>query len=114
MNIIPLRQKITVVKKGVDDGWGKFTEGARVVYKARVQESDKVIKASGGQNNVYGVHAEGAFDGVKVIIKGLADISLDDTVEYVDELGRTHVYNPTRIDVKRWFNGKAIYTFVFV
>lgn len=115
MSIIPLKQEIVVVKSFGLDEWGRkiTSPNSRITMKARVQENDKVKQSSGSANHVHQVIAQGDKDSVKIYVHGVVDISTEDKIEYTDELGRLHVYEPERIEVRRWLSGKALFTIIY-
>lgn len=112
MSFIPLRQEVTIVKCSIDDGWGQKMESERIKVKARMTEMFRNSQASGGENSVYAVNAESVHDGGKIYLEGLVDITINDKIEYTDELGRTEIFTPLKIEVKRWINGKPLFTII--
>ncbi|MBU5211069.1 hypothetical protein MHI39_20195 [Heyndrickxia sp. FSL K6-6286] len=104
MPIIPLKQIITVIRKGEPDRWGNSTEET-FVLKCRVDEGSKLVRNTLGQEVVAGM---------EITLDKLADIRYTDEIEYTDELNRTIKKAPIKIEVIRWISGKPKLTVVYV
>lgn len=101
MSLIPLRQKVTVQKPGGLDEWGRPIPGESFEYKCRIDESAELIRGANGEEVV---------SSARILIAGLTDVDVDDTVTYTNELGDTYSANPIRVNVLRDFSGKPLFT----
>lgn len=102
---IPLKQTVIITKPASKDGWGVVIPGVSTIVKARVSEETRVIK-----NNL----GEEAVSNMTIYLNRLADVSYDDTITFTNELGVTINRKPMLIQPKRWINGKAVLTEVYV
>lgn len=100
-----MRQTVTVTKAGASDGWGQPKPGESVEYKARVTDEVKVVKNNLGKE---------AVSSMTILIDKLPDISYDDTITFVNELGVTIKRKPIAIQPKRMLSGRAVITEVNV
>lgn len=105
MPIVPLRQKVTVIRSGGEDDWGVPLPDERIEMKARVDELTKTVQNRHGQEVV---------SSMQIMLNKMADVNYDDTIEYTDELGRTTTRQPLKIEPIRMINSKAILTFVYL
>lgn len=105
MPIIPMRQEITVIKPGGRDKWNQPMPGVEYTYRAHVMETVDTVA------NQYG---EEVVTTLRIYIDKLPDISYDDAIRYVNELGVTVERKPVRIEPKRMVGGKPLLTVVYV
>lgn len=109
--MIPLNQKIRVLKKtNVSDGWGGKISSYPLEYRCRIAESTRSLKNVSTEEDVRNVRNREIVSVADVFLRGLADITEDDTLEYTDELGRTRQYKPISIKVIRGISGEALFT----
>lgn len=100
-----LKQTVTVTKPASRDGWGVLIPGKSVDLRARVSEETRVVT-----NNL----GEEAVSSMTIYLDKMADVSYDDTITYTNELGVEIKRKPISIQPKRFINGKAIITEVYV
>lgn len=106
MPLIPMNQKITIVRAGEEDEWGDpITPSQRIALKCRVVEESKIVQNSIGEEAVAGM---------KVSLDKLVDVRYSDKIEYTNELSQTVTKSPIRIAVVRMPSGKPIMTKVYV
>lgn len=105
MAIIPLKQTVTITRKGTLDEWGESTGVTTFKLKCRVEEGAKLIQNRFGAEVVSG--AEITFD-------KLADIRYEDVIEFTNELGFTITQTPIKISPTRGVAGKALLTTVYI
>ncbi|QGG47650.1 hypothetical protein [Heliorestis convoluta] len=99
--MIPLKQTVKVRQAGRLDSWGIAELDQITSYFCRIDEAFKVVKDSNGKEVI---------SQATVLIKGLASISMDDQIEWRDELHRKHSKRPISISVIRDFSGKPLFT----
>lgn len=107
MAMIPLKQEI-VIKRALEesDGWGnKKVSEEEIAWKCRVDDIAETIENVEGKETVVSL---------KIILDKLADIGYEDTINYVDELGVLTSKKPEKIQPLRGFNGKALFTVVYI
>lgn len=105
MALLPLKQTVILKRKGEVDRWGnEITPPVEKPMKCRIDEGSKVVQNSLGEEVVAGM---------EITFDKLADIQYTDTLEYTNELGKTIVRNPIRVEVVRAINGKPLLTVVY-
>jgi hypothetical protein len=109
MAVIPLKQSVDVYKKQVSDGWGHKTVGKTpsMTLKCRYQEG--IDREESLRYNMNDLVLNGKF-----IFDKYPEITLEDRLEFTDEHGIVHSFEPRNIDVIRWLNGKPMFTVVLV
>ncbi|CAH1194615.1 hypothetical protein PAECIP111892_01766 [Paenibacillus auburnensis] len=106
MALIPLNQTVTITPPGgFDPDYNTPIPGVPYALKCRFSEGVKLVR------NQYG--AEVVSVGTFYFDK-LADISLNDSLTYTNELSAETTYTPIAISVKRALNGKPLITEVDV
>lgn len=103
--MIPLKQTVTVKKSGALDEWGLPTQDESVVYKCRIDDSSELVRDKDG-NEVVGR--------ATILIKGVANITYDDVLEWIDDFGNTRLEKPLNILVIKDLSGKPLFTKVVV
>lgn len=109
MAIIPLKQTVKIYKKSGLDEWGNPISLPPVTLRCRIDEGSYATndQQAAQQGRVVVATA-------RVLLDKLVDVSYDDELEYVDELGRTIRRKPLKINVKRDLGGKPLLTEVFL
>lgn len=101
---IPLRQSVTVYPPGSDDPWNP-EPAEPFMLQCRFQENTEVVRNQHGAEVV---------SSAQIFLDKYAPVTVNHTFEYVDESGTTTKYTPHNVARKRWLNGKAILTVVYV
>lgn len=105
MALLPLKQTVTIKRKGETDRWGnEITPPVVKSMKCRVDEGSKLVQNQLGEEVV---------SGMEITFDKLADVKYTDTIEYTNELGETITRTPIRIEVVRMINGKPALTAVY-
>src|SRR5690606_39730161 len=78
MSLIPLKQTVTVQKPGGLDEWGRPIPGETAEYKCRIDEGAELVRGANGEEVV---------SSARILIAGLVDVAIEDTVTYTNELG---------------------------
>lgn len=103
--MIPLKQIVYIVKAGQADDWGVIQPGQEIQTKGRVDYQVKQVKASDGTDVV---------SSATILLKGAQDISLDDSVKWIDALGHTYQRKPIQVNPLTDLSGKVLFTQVIV
>jgi hypothetical protein len=116
MALIPLKQTVTVKRPGTVDKWGNPTAPTEFTLPCRIVEGTKLTRrtSSSGASGAVMVNAEEVVSTAQIYFDKLADIQLTDEIYYTDDNGKTRLYKPISIEVKRGLNGKALLTVVNV
>jgi hypothetical protein len=116
MALIPLKQTVTVKRPGTVDKWGNPTAPTEFTLPCRIVEGVKLTRrtSSSGTGGAVMVSAEEVVSTAQIYFDKLADIQLTDEIYYTDDNGKTRLYKPLSIEVKRGLNGKALLTVVNV
>jgi hypothetical protein len=116
MALIPLKQTVTVKRPGAPDKWGNPTAPIEFTLPCRIVEGVKLTRrmSAVGTGGTVAVNAEEVVSTAQIFFDKLADIQLTDEIYYTDENGKTRLYKPLSIEVKRGLNGKALFTVVNV
>jgi hypothetical protein len=116
MALIPLKQTVTVKRPGTVDKWGNPTAPIEFTLPCRIVEGVKLTRrtSSSGTGGAVMVSAEEVVSTAQIFFDKLADIQLIDEIYYTDDNGKTRLYKPISIEVKRGLNGKALLTVVNV
>lgn len=114
MPMIPLKQVVTIVKPGVDNGWGEYEGGETFGLPCRIEEGTKLTRRTSVGGGNVSIAAEEVVSTAQIYFDKLATISLDDEIYYTDDNGQNRKYTPLSIEVKRAINGKPILTIVNV
>jgi len=110
MGYFPTKQTITITRgTGELDIFGKRTGEEIFTKKCRAIEGshltvDKTVQAAGAT----------IVCDLKILLDKLADITYDDDIEYINELGTIYRGKPKSIKVQRDFGGKAVLTEVLI
>ncbi|MCU6709353.1 hypothetical protein M6D81_11605 [Paenibacillus sp. J5C_2022] len=106
MALIPLKQEVTVYPKAPsDDPWNPSPGSVPFTLKCRFQEGTAVVTDQHGREVV---------SSAQIFFDKFAPIKATDEYGYVDETGSERRYLPLKTERKRWLNGKAILTVVYV
>lgn len=107
MAIIPLRQTVEVRKPIPDDGdgWHEEGYGEPTVYKVRATERVEIVTNKLGEERA---------STVKLYFNKMPDISYNDEITFVNELGVEFKREPLSIRPLRLINGKPTLTVVFL
>lgn len=105
MAYIPKEQSVTIIRPGGDDGWGGTLPGEEIVMSARVNQAHEIVTNQ---------HGDEIVTTAKIFLDDLAEVYYDDTIRYVDELGRKIEKQPERIAPIIGIAGSAVETKVFL
>lgn len=114
MAIIPLKQKVTIVRAQELDDYGGAIDPIRIPLKCRFQEGSKMVKRFSSGTGANQTMSEEVVASAKIIFDKYTNVLYTDTIEYVDDMARTVIYSPLKIEILRNFGGKAILTVVYV
>ncbi|KQL18854.1 hypothetical protein [Cytobacillus solani] len=115
MAIIPLKQTVTVKRKGETDRWGiEITPDIEFTLKCRVDEGAKLTRRTSQQPGAVQTLSEEVVSSAQILFDKFTDIRLTDEILYTDESGNTRVYLPINVSRVRGLNGKAVLTEVLV
>jgi hypothetical protein len=116
MALIPLKQTVRIKRPGTVDKWGNPTAPTQFTLPCRIVEGVKLTRrmSSVGTGGTVAVNAEEVVSTAQIFFDKLADIQLTDEIYYTDDNGKTRLYKPLSIEVKRGLNGKALLTVVNV
>jgi hypothetical protein len=116
MALIPLKQTVRIKRHGAPDKWGNPTAPTEFTLPCRIVEGTKMTRrtSSQGAGGTISVNAEEVVSTAQIFFDKLADIQLTDEIYYTDDNGKTRLYKPLSIEVKRGLNGKALLTVVNV
>jgi hypothetical protein len=84
--------------------------GPPISYKCRIEEKSTLVRT---KSIGYTAGAE-AVSSARIILNKFVDVSMDDEIVHIDDIGEERIYRPLNIEVKRGLNGKALLTFVHV
>ena len=110
MALVPMKQTVSIKREsGELNIYGKRANVETLTKKCRALEGSHVTedKASAEVGKTVVVS-------LKLLFDKLAEITYDDEITYVNELGTTYAGKPKNITVRRDFAGKAVLTEVFV
>lgn len=104
---IPLRQTVTVYPPADDvyDPWNPAPPPESFTLRCRYQENVETVRNQHGAEVV---------SSAQIFLDKYAPVTANHEFEYVDESGTTTRYKPHNVARKRWLNGKAILTVVYV
>lgn len=107
MAMIPLKQTITVYPPADSsaDPWNPTPAPEPFSLRCRYQENVEVVRNQHGAEVV---------SSAQIFLDKYANVTVNHEFEYVDESGTTTRYKPHNVARKRWLNGKAILTVVYV
>lgn len=116
MALIPLKQTVRIKRPVTVDKWGNPTAPTEFTLPCRIVEGVKLTRRtfSSGTGGAVMVSAEEVVSTAQIYFDKLADIQLTDEIYYTDDNGKTRLYKPISIEVKRGLNGKALLTVVNV
>lgn len=102
--MIPMKDKVNIIRAGEIDDWGRPTNPTTRVLKCRIDYSQKKFVDSKGEDRIS-----------KAIIhfKGLVDVKTTDTLEWTDELGQIHSVRPATVSPLKDFS-KIVLTKVVI
>jgi hypothetical protein len=102
--MIPTKDIVTVEKAGILDDWGRPIGSTSTQYKGRVDYRSEIVKNSNGEDVV---------SKAIILIKGVALISVDDTIKWTDELG-AHEAKPISVYPLNDLSSKVLFTKVVI
>jgi len=102
---VPLKQTVTVIPPGNDDPWNPTPAADPFELRCRFQEETSLVRNQHGAEVV---------SSAQIFLDKFAPVSASHTFLYTDETGATTTYAPINVARKRWLNGKAILTVVYV
>lgn len=106
MAYIPLKQTVTITRKGETGEWGIPKEPTEPFdLKCRVDEQTKLVKNQLGNEVISRMN---------ITFDKLADIRYDDKVAFTNELGDKIEGSPLSIEPIRFVNGKPVMTIVYI
>lgn len=105
MAVIPLKQTALVHKPAIVDDWGEVTAQPPFTLKCRADEKTEVVKNPQGSEVV---------SGVQLMFDKLPNITYDDVIEYINELGVAVKRKPVKIEPIRMVSGKPMLTAVYL
>ncbi|WP_102271302.1 hypothetical protein [Cytobacillus massiliigabonensis] len=115
MAILPLKQTVTIKRKGETDRWGNVvTPDIEFTLKCRVDDGAKLTRRTSQQPGAVQTLSEEVVSSAQILFDKFADIHLTDEILYTDESGSTRVYLPINVNRVRGLNGKAVLTEVLV
>jgi hypothetical protein len=116
MAIMPMKQSVTVSRKGEVDRWGnQINTVPPFTLKCRFEEGVKLTrKTSSQQAGTNAITSEEVISTAQVYFDKFADIRLTDELIYTDESGNTRTYLPLNVNRLSGLNGKAMLTVVHV
>lgn len=115
MGLMPLKQTVTIRRKGAVDRWGnETTPTTTFALKCRIEEGAKLTRRTTYQSGTTSVLAEEVVSTARIILDKFADVRLNDELLYTDESGNTRTYLPLNINRIHGLNGKTILTEVEV
>jgi hypothetical protein len=112
--MVPMKQTVDIVRPGEVDEWGNATSPTQFSLPCRLVEGTKLTRRTTTLSGAISVNAEEVVSTAQIYFDKLADIELTDEIYYTDENGKTRLYKPISIEVKRGLNGKALFTVVNV
>ena len=104
MPMVPMKQSVTIKRKGELDEWGEGSAPTEFKLKCRVDELTQVVQNQLGNEVV---------SGLEILLDKLPDVRYDDVIEYTNELGVTIRRTPVKIEPVRMPNGKPTLTAVY-
>lgn len=115
MPIVPMKQKIKLVKAEVKNKFGDATyPSIPTLLPCRFVEKQEVIKAySAGVSNNQALAAD-LVSSAQIYLDRFVKVDFNDKILYTDESGQERSYKPVKVEVKRDFGGKALLTVVHV
>jgi hypothetical protein len=115
MPMVPMKQTVTIRRKGELDGWGnEVTPATTFTLKCRIEEGAKLTRRTTQQSGASQTLSEEVVSAAQILFDKFADIRLTDEILYTDESGNTGTYLPININRVRGLNGKTIMTEVEV
>lgn len=116
MAVMPLKQIITIQRKGTLDRWGnEVTPATSFTLKCRIEEGAQLTRQkSQRQTGATQIVSEEVVSSARIYFNKFADVRLTDELLYTDESGTTTTYLPLNINRTRGPNGKTLLTEVEV
>jgi len=107
MALIPLKQTIAVYPPGTDssDPWNPAPPPESFTLRCRYQEETQRVRNQ---------HGDEVVSAAQIYLDKFANVTVNHEFSYTDESGKTTRYKPHNVARKRWLNGKAILTVVYV
>lgn len=102
--MIPTTETVTVQQVGSLDDWGRPVEGSVETFKCRIDYRTQVVKADNGED---------AIAKATILIKGVANVTTNDTVSWTDQFG-THKAKPISVSPVKDLSSKVLFTKVVV
>jgi hypothetical protein len=115
MPMIPLKQTVTIKRKGETDRWGnEIAPPETFTLKCRVEEGAKLTRRTSQQSGAVQTLSEEVVSSAQILFDKFVDVRLTDEILYTDESGNTRTYLPISINRTRGLNGKTVLTEVMV
>ena len=115
MAYVPLKQTVTIKRKGETDRWGnEITPPDTFTLKCRLEEGAKLTRRTTQQSGAAQTLSEEVVSSAQILFDKFTDIRLTDEILYTDESGNTRTYLPININRIRGLNGKPMLTEVEV
>jgi hypothetical protein len=102
--MIPTNDTVTIEKAGSLDDWGRPTGTTTQSFKCRVDYRTEVVKTDNGED---------AVSKAIILIKGVAQVTTDDTVKWSDAYGN-HEAKPLSVSPLKDLSSKVLFTKVVV
>lgn len=113
MAMIPMKQSVTIKRKGEADEWGEGTS-TEFTLKCRITEGAELVRRTSASGGPASISSEQVVTAAMISFDKMPDIRLTDEIYYTDELGNTRFYQPINIETIRGPNGKPWVTEVNV
>ncbi|MDQ0154914.1 hypothetical protein [Robertmurraya andreesenii] len=115
MAIIPLKQTVTIKRKGETDRWGnEVTPPVEFTLNCRMEEGAKLTRRTSSLDGANSVTSAEVVSSAQLLFDKFVDIRLTDELYYTDESGNERKYLPLNINRIRGLNGKTLLTEVEV
>jgi hypothetical protein len=115
MAVLPLKQTVTIKRKGDVDRWGNPIKPDKMInMKCRFEEGAKLTRRTAQQPGATQILSEEVVSSAQIYFDKFADVQLTDELIFKDESGNSRTFIPINIERIRGINGKAILTVVSV
>ncbi|UKL30008.1 hypothetical protein [Bacillus phage PK2] len=102
--MIPTNDTVTVERAGTLDDWGRPTGATTENFQCRVDYRTEIVKTTNGED---------AVSKAIILIKGVAQVTSEDTVKWSDEYG-DHEAQPLSVSPLKDLSSKVLFTKVVV
>jgi hypothetical protein len=102
--MIPTKDTVTVVRAGELDDWGRPTGETTEQHSCRIDYRTQIVKDKNGED---------AVSKAVILIKGVALVSTNDTVQWSDAYGE-HEAQPLSVSPLKDLSNKVVFTKVVV